>query len=142
MYWTYSYCRICTDLFFVDAEQSDAVAIVRKVGALPLALDQAGAYISVAQISFRRYLIQLENTFVEVAGDKPAAAVWQYRDDSVLTTWEVSFNALGLAAQEMLLLFGFVDNESIPEELLLLERLQNEFRVGDISVWLPFKAIF
>ena len=58
---------------------------------------------------------------------------WQYRGDTVFTTWEVSFNALGSAAQELLLLFGFFDNESIPEELLLLERLNNEFEIGEFS---------
>ena len=58
--------------------------------------------------------------------------VWQYRDDTVFTTWEVSFNALGPAARELLLLFGFFDNESIPEELIPLERLNKEFRIGEL----------
>ena len=102
------------------------------MGALPLALDQAGAYISVMQIAFSRYLLQFKDTFAEVAREKPPTAVWQYRDDSVFTTWEVSFNALGHAAQELLLLFGFLDNESIPEELLPLERLNGGFKIGEL----------
>ena len=57
----------------------------------------------------------------------------QYRDDTVFTTWEVSFNALSPASQELLLLFGFFDNESIPEELLPLVRLNTEFEIGEIS---------
>ena len=59
--------------------------------------------------------------------------VWQYREDTVFTTWEVSFNALGPAAQELLLVFGFLDNESIPEELIPLERLNKGFRIGEFS---------
>ena len=64
---------------------------------------------------------------------RPPTAVWQYRDDSVFTTWEVPFNALGPAAQELLLLFGFLDNECIPEELPSLEWRNNDFRIGDLS---------
>ena len=124
-----------SDLFLVDAEQSDAVAIVRKMGALPLVLDQAGSYVSAMQIPFSKYLVRFEGTFAEITAKKPPTVVWQYRDDTLFTTCEVSFHALGPAAQELLLLFGFLDNESIPEELLPLERLADEFRIGD----LPFQ---
>ena len=57
-----------------------------------------------------------------------------------MTPWEVSFNSLGPAAQELLLLFGFLDNESIPEELLSLERLNDEFRIGQLS-FLSFRLV-
>ena len=107
--------------------------IVGKLGALPLALDQAGSYVSAMQISFSRYLSRFEGAFAEIAAKKPPRVVWQYRDDTVFTTWEVSFNALGPAAQELLLLFGFLDNESIPEELLPLERLNDGFEIGVLS---------
>ena len=122
-----------SNLILVETERSDAVAIIRKVGALPLALEQAGSYVSTIQIPFSKYLLRFEGAFAEVTAKKPPTAVWQYRDDTVFTTWEVSFNALGPAAQELLLLFGFLDNESIPEELLPLERLRNEFRIGEAS---------
>ena len=127
--------RIATysDSFHVGVEQSDAIAIVRRVGALPLALDQAGSYVSAMQIPFSRYLVLFESAFAEVTAKRPPTVVWQYRDETVFTTWEVSFNALGPAAQELLLLFGFLDNESIPEELLPLDRLRNEFRIGEHS---------
>ena len=51
---------------------------------------------------------------------------------SVFTTWEVSFSALGPAAQELLLLLGFFDNESIPEELLPPDRLSDELGIGEL----------
>ena len=85
------------------------------------------------QIPFSKYLLRFESAFVEVTTKRPPSVVWQYRDDTVFTTWEVSFNALGPAAQELLLLFGFLDNESIPEELVPLERLNNEFKIGEFS---------
>ena len=115
------------------AEQSDAILIVEKLGALPLALDQAGSYISTMQIPLSKYLERFEGAFAEIAAKKPPMAVWQYRGDTVFTTWEVSFKALGLAAQELLLLFGFLDNESIPEELLPLERLNDGFKIGELT---------
>ena len=102
------------------------------MGALPLALDQAGSYVSTMQIPFSKYLLRFESAFVSVTTKRPPIAVWQYRDDTVFTTWEVSFNALGLAAQELLLLLGFLDNESIPERLLPLERLNDGFKIGTI----------
>ena len=117
----------------MDAEQSDAVAIVRKVGALPLALDQAGSYVSSLRIPFSKYLLQLEGAFSKVTAQKPPAVAWKYWNDTVFATWEMSFNALGPAAQELLLLFGFFDNESIPEELLPLERLNGGFKIGGFS---------
>ena len=101
------------------------------MGALPLALNQAGSYITAMQIPFSKYLFRFESAFVEVTTKKPPTVVWQYRDDTVFTTWEVSFNALGPAAQELLLLFGFLDNESIPEELIPLERLNKEFGISE-----------
>ena len=121
----------------MNAEHRDALAIARKVSALPLALDQAGSYVSAMQIPFSKYLLQFERTFTEVATKKPPTVVWQYRDDTIFTTWEVSFNALGRAAQELLLLFGFLDNESIPEELLPLERLNEGFKIGELSSSCP-----
>ena len=81
-------------MILVNVEQSDAVAIVRKLGALPLALDQAGSYISAMQISFNKYLLRFDGAFAKVTARKPPTAVWQYQDDTVFTTWEVSFNAL------------------------------------------------
>ena len=103
------------------------------MGALPLALDQAGSYINTMQIPFSKYLLLFERAFAKVAAKKPPKPVWQYRDDTVFTTWEVSFNALGRAAQELLLLFGFFDNESIPEELLPRENLSGELIIGESS---------
>ena len=129
-------CNISTysDLFLAISEQSDAIAIVGKLGALPLALDQAGSYISAMQIPFGKYLVRFESAFAEVTAKKPPKVVWQYRSDTVFTTWEVSFNALSPTAQELLLLLGFFDNQSIPEELLPLGRLSNEFKIGEISL--------
>jgi len=102
-----------------------------KLGALPLALDQAGAYIYNRQITFREYLNRFDKTFAELASKKPPDSMWYYREDTVFTTWEMSFSALGPGGQELLDLCAFFDNEDIPEELLPAEILKAKFGIGN-----------
>jgi hypothetical protein len=121
--------QFLTNLLLLYIERNDALVIVQKLGALPLALDQAGSYISSMQISYSQYLSRLNSAFAEIASKRPPKYVWKYREDTVFTTWEISFAALGPAAQQLLLLCGFFDNEDIWEGLLPLERLK-EFGIG------------
>jgi hypothetical protein len=113
-------------------EQDDAAALVAKLGALPLALDQAGAYIFSRQITFREYIQRFEQEFTELACRKPPNPVGHYLEDAVFTTWEISFSSLGPAGQKLLNLCALLDNEDIPEELLPLEKLEEEFGIGII----------
>lgn len=111
-------------------ERGDAIEIVQKLGALPLALDQAGAYINSLRISYSQYLPRFTGEFARIAGKRPPKSVWQYREDTVFTTWEVSFNALGRGAQALLLLCGFLDNEDIWEGMLSRKILMAELGIG------------
>lgn len=111
-------------------ERTDAIIIVQKLGGLPLALDQAGAYINSVQISYSQYLERFESAFAKIAAKRPPKSVWQYREDTLFTTWEISFAALRPGAQELLLLCGFLDNEDIWEGLLPVERMKESFGIG------------
>jgi hypothetical protein len=93
------------------------VTIVRKLGFLPLAIDQAGAYIAARGKLLDEYLPLYEKQFAKVASEVPARSVWRH-NAGVFTTWEVSFQAIGRAAQELLTLCGFLDNEDVWYELL------------------------
>jgi hypothetical protein len=53
-----------------------------------------------------------------------------WKHNAVFTTWEVSFQALGRAAQELLTLCGFLDNEDIWYELLPQDLLKEELQKG------------
>jgi hypothetical protein len=92
--------------------------VATKLGLLPLALNQAGSFISQRQISFQRYLALFDENFETTArGASNLPSGPQSKRTTVLTTWEVSFDALSYSAKELLLLCGFLANGDIPDEL-------------------------
>jgi hypothetical protein len=97
-----------------------ATNVVTKLGLLPLAISQAGAFISRRQISFRRYLALLDEGLKASTAGAPEWP-WGQRAEGILTTWEISFALLSRPAKELLLLCGFLSNEDIPEELFNLD---------------------
>jgi tetratricopeptide (TPR) repeat protein len=102
-------------------EDNRAVAseISREVDGLPLALDQAGAYISATSCSLRDYLLLYRarrQTMLQERGslnqDYPA---------SVATTWSLSFGKVSqanAAAAELLHFCAFLAPDAIPEEIM------------------------
>ncbi len=90
----------------------------QTLGGLPLALDQAGAYIQETGCGFRGYLEQYERTRAELL---------KYRGDlsadypaSVATTWALSFGKVeqaSTAAADVLHACAFLYPDAIPEEL-------------------------
>ena len=88
------------------------------MGYLPLALDQAGAYIHSRQCSLSQYLKQYESNASYLLSKRLKGGK---HDRSVFATWEISFNAIEKAnpkAAELLLVCGFFHNEDICEEFL------------------------
>jgi tetratricopeptide (TPR) repeat protein len=99
-------------------DSSDAEAIVKELDCLPLAIDQAGAYIEETQCSLsaylpayqtqRRHLLQRRGTF---PADHP---------EPVTTTWSLSFQkveAVSPASVDLLRFCAFLDPDAIPEEI-------------------------
>jgi tetratricopeptide (TPR) repeat protein len=107
---------------FLDRASHDhlaaAEAIVIEMDFLPLALDQAGAYIEEVGCSLSTYLelyrahrAELLRRRGQMPGDYPA---------SVATTWSLNFEQVeqaNLAAGELLRLCAFLSPDAIPEEL-------------------------
>ena len=108
--------------------------LVKKVGCFPLAIEQAGAYMAVRLQSLietnaescgtilEHYLKLYEENAKKLLEFKPRRSVWKYRNDTVFTTWEVSFNAIrheSTYAADLLLLCGFLNSDDIFEEMLL-----------------------
>lgn len=100
----------------IDLEEAEKIA--EKLGYLPLALDQAGGYISAMQIPLARYLPLYETNFKQVASANNLGLSKRYRNDTFFTTWKISFNSLPPLASELLLLCAFLGDQDIAEEVI------------------------
>jgi len=100
--------------------QAQAVEIVTELDALPLALDQAGAYIEETRCGLLAYLNLYRTRRKDLLlrrGRFPAD-----HPEPVTTTWSLSFQQVeqeSFAATDLLRLLAFLNAESIPEEILI-----------------------
>jgi hypothetical protein len=98
---------------------TQALAIARELDGLPLALDQAGAYIEETQCGLAGYL-ELYNTHgVDLLRERGIFAPGH--PDPVATTWVLSFQEIeqaNTAAAELLRFCAFLHPDAIPEELI------------------------
>ncbi|KAH0566241.1 hypothetical protein GP486_000362 [Trichoglossum hirsutum] len=107
------------------------LAVVRKLDCLPLAIDQAAAYISARNLPLHQFIKHYENRKATVLIHVPQ--LWEYRkrlsedeDETSLSafmTWEMSFQQLCNQNKDrdlithILTLFAFFDNLNITEDL-------------------------
>ncbi|SPJ79156.1 uncharacterized protein FTOL_07547 [Fusarium torulosum] len=97
----------------------DLQSIAKQLSYLPLAIDQASAYMRCRQCSPPAYLQRLKTERDMVLKYTPKLSSYKR---SVIIAWEVSFRRLELeasAASKLLLLFSYLDYTRISEELLL-----------------------
>ncbi|KAJ0376806.1 hypothetical protein COL26b_004858 [Colletotrichum chrysophilum] len=102
----------------VDEEAARDVA--RTLGFLPLALDQAGAYITEQAIDFAEYKDLYRESHDDLLRHKPPRAVWSY-EKTVFTTWEISFHAVAIrnpVAARLLDLAAFFHSDGAPFALM------------------------
>jgi tetratricopeptide (TPR) repeat protein len=118
-----------------DADHSNAEKeIVKKLGYLALAIDQAAAYISIRQLPLQLFLSHYEKRKEVILNHAPDY-LWEYRKNaqidtqnqelnlSVLTTWELSFEQIGADERErefigdFLTQSAFFNPTSISEDL-------------------------
>lgn len=97
-----------------DAAQ--AVALARELGSLPLALEQAGAYISERRLTFAAYLDEWSSRHDQVLRCFDPRV--SHYPASVATTWQTSFNQLSHPARRLLERLAWLGPEPIPESLL------------------------
>lgn len=101
-----------------DAGEADALA--EALGDLPLALEQAGAYIAATKIGFAAYLERFHTR---------RAALWREEArvleqeggterQTVATTWDLAREQIGEAAADLLALCAYLAPEAIPRDLL------------------------
>ncbi len=106
-----------------DYKLSDKISagkLIDKLGVLPLALDQAGAYIRETQCGLAGYLERYETHGYELLRERGTLLSDQDHPESVAITWLLSFEKITAAnpmAIEVLRLCAFLHPDSIPEEV-------------------------
>ena len=101
--------------------EPDAVALTKELGALPLALEQAAAYITASPIplSFADYLKKYREVKLRLLKQQPATALSMEAQHrlSVHTTWEMNFAYVkeqSPAAASMMRIAAFLESENVP----------------------------
>ena len=101
--------------------EPDAVALTKELGALPLALEQAAAYLTASPIplSFADYLKKYREVKLRLLKQQPAIALSMEAQHrlSVHTTWEMNFAYVreqSPAAASMMRIAAFLDSENVP----------------------------
>jgi hypothetical protein len=109
------------DHFETPSETQAALELVKMLGLLPLAIDQAAGYIRTLQMPIQEYIRKME----EPAGLLSSADMNDHEllnhPTSVMRTWEVSLEYVDKnipLAGKLLRLMGFLDNECIFEDVL------------------------
>ena len=103
----------------------EAIDLARELGGLPLALEQAAAYISALPIpcTFKAYLLKYREVRLRLLERQPVTALSveaQHRL-SVHTTWEMNFEFVAEkspAAATMMRVASFLESENIPFEVI------------------------
>lgn len=99
--------------------QTPALAIGRELDGLPLALDQAGAYIEATHCGLAAYFELYKSHGIELLKERGLFAPGH--PDPVATTWVLSFQKIeqaNPAAAELLRFCAFLHPDGIPEELI------------------------
>ena len=103
-----------------QADQDAALELSRQLGALPLALDQAGAYLEETSCGLQRYLDLYKSHRAELLHHRGG---WVLdHPDSVATTWSLSFASIeqrSTIATDILRVCALLHPDAIPEELFL-----------------------
>jgi tetratricopeptide (TPR) repeat protein/transcriptional regulator with XRE-family HTH domain len=102
-----------------EQERTQAQGIVKAMDGLPLAIDQAGAYIEETGCGLANYL-ELYRTHRQDLLLRRGTLSSEH-PESVASTWALSFLQVeqsNLAAADLLRLCGFLDPDAIPEEIL------------------------
>jgi len=101
-------------------DKRNAGQLVEIMGALPLALDQAGAYIRETQCGLAGYLERYQTHGYELLRERGTLLNKHDHPDPITVTWLLSFEKIAAAnstAIEVLRLCAFLHPDSIPEEV-------------------------
>ena len=137
-----------------ESVDPDAILLAKELGYLPLALEQAAAYISTLPIpcSFKAYLKKYRDVKLRLLKQQPATAlsIKARHRLSVHTTWEMNFESVtekSPAAATMLRIAAFLESDNIPIDVInpgFPELAQEELRESartEIDVYAILKVL-
>ncbi|GCE17584.1 hypothetical protein KDK_13840 [Dictyobacter kobayashii] len=102
----------------LEEDQARAREITRELGGLPLALDQAGAYIEETQCGLQGYLELYRQRYADLLRER--GSVDDDYPEKVATTWSLSFEKVQQAssvAGDFLAVCALLDPDAIPKAL-------------------------
>ncbi|KAK6357583.1 hypothetical protein TWF718_001891 [Orbilia javanica] len=121
-----------------EGDMEHAMAVVENLGFMPLAISHAGCFIRELDIPMSEYLEYYNKAFTTVQSRKPTLG-WSYREDTAVTTWEVSFSSVRKRDEKAALLLlscAYLNSNEIDadmfedEELDATAKLQNKERIS------------
>jgi tetratricopeptide (TPR) repeat protein len=95
--------------------QAKIEAIVQELGCLALAITLAGSYVAEMHLELDEYLEEYRQRRKDLLGEVPESLIHEY-SESVLTTWESSFQAItkrNTEASRLLTLLAFIHYDDI-----------------------------
>ena len=118
-----------------------APKLAARLGNLPLALEQAAAYIKRMKYRISDYLKLLGESSVDAFADEDAKA--SYYESIVNKTWEISFEALSTSAQYVMNLCAYMAPDRIPVAFFveMREKLPSPLR-EELSTELKTNRVF
>jgi tetratricopeptide (TPR) repeat protein len=96
-------------------DRKSADRLCNELGDLPLALEQAAAYIEATGISIADYLTQFQRYASRLLKHRSSSSDYP---DSVATTWKMSLDRMAPAATELLNLMAFLAPDDIDREMV------------------------
>ena len=108
------------DKVLPDAEQHAARELAERLGGLPLALEQAAAYVAAQQTNLRAYLTLYDKQHLkQLEKAKPQTGNYP---QTIAATWRLNFEEIAAsepAAADLLTLCAFLAPENIPAEIVI-----------------------
>ena len=102
-----------------------APVLAGRLGFLPLALEQAGAYISVVRCSISEYLDLMDEYGLEVFCDDEPYSKPLFYQKVISTTWNISINNIvNEGAKQLFYLCAYMASDNIPVDFFV--RLRNQ----------------
>jgi tetratricopeptide (TPR) repeat protein len=113
----FSTCSECDGTAHEDHAKIEM--IVQELGCLALAVTLAGSYVSETHLELSQYLEEYRQRRKELLGEVPKNLIYEY-NESVLTTWESSFEAItqrNVHASSLLTVLAFIHYDDVMLDL-------------------------